>query len=300
MAADCRRKAPNRPDTTLSGAEGGAKGSTPRNSHRCSSTRFTPARPSRRSELLPSRFAWVHAHPTVEIPRFRFATLGMTEQFTIHNYSARSCCHLERSVSGVERSRHNRTFILAKHPRCSQPTKDETFECSPSPGVAADCRRRASNRPAVTLSEASAEPKGLDMEKHSPLRFARGHADPAVGIPRLRFATLGMTEQCTIHNYSARSCCHVERRGASPAAETSRRCGTFAITIRMGSRKYDCLDPSISLRFTRGDRTMHNSRFTMHNDSAAQSFCHLERSVSGAERSRHGGTFTLAVRTGSR
>ena len=88
VAADCRRKAPNRPDTTLSGAEGGAKGSTPRNIHRCSSKRFTPARPSRRSELLPSRFAWVHAHPTVEIPRFRFATLGMTEQCTIHNYFA--------------------------------------------------------------------------------------------------------------------------------------------------------------------------------------------------------------------
>ena len=103
----------------------------------------------------PLRFARGHADPAVGIPRLRFATLGMTEQCTIHNYSARSFCHLERSVSGVERSRHNRTFILAKHPRCSQPTKDETFECSPSPGVAADCRRRASNRPAVTLSEAS-------------------------------------------------------------------------------------------------------------------------------------------------
>ena len=81
------------------------------------------------------------------------APLGMTEQFPMHNYSAHSFCHLERSVSGVERSRHSRTFILAKHPRCSQPTKDETFECSPSPGVAADCRRKAPIRPTETLGK---------------------------------------------------------------------------------------------------------------------------------------------------
>ncbi len=99
---------------TLSGAEGGAKGSTQRNIHRCSSKRFTPARSSRRSELLPSRFAWVHAHPTAEIPRFRFATLGMTEQCTIHNYSARSCCHVERRGArpAVETSRRCETFAI--------------------------------------------------------------------------------------------------------------------------------------------------------------------------------------------
>ncbi len=153
-----------------------------------------PKAPHLRLAEHPSlRFARVSAHPTLGTPRFRSASLGVTEQCTIHD----SQCTMirQRSLS-------------------------------------------------VTLSEASAEPKGLDMEEHSPLRFARGHADPAVGIPRLRFATLGMTEQFTIHNYSARSCCHVERRGVRPAVETSRRCGTFAITIHAGSRKYDRRDSS--------------------------------------------------------
>ena len=146
----------------------------------------------------------------------------MTEQFPMHNYSAHSFCHLERSVSGVERSRHSRTFILAKHPRCSQPTKDETFECSPSPGVAADCRRKAPNRPDTTLSGAEGGAKGStprNIHRCSskrftparpsrrsellPSRFAWVHAHPTVEIPRFRFATLGMTEQCTIHNYFA-------------------------------------------------------------------------------------------------
>ena len=197
----------------------------------------------------------------------------MTEQFPMHNYSAHSFCHLERSVSGVERSRHSRTYILAKHPRCSQPTKDETFECSPSPGVAADCRRKAPNRPDTTLSGAEGGAKGStprNIHRCSskrftparpsrrsellPSRFAWVHAHPTVEIPRFRFATLGMTEQCTIHNYSARSCCHVERRGARPTVET------FAIAIRMGSRKYDPRDPSTALGVTERCTMAHAAR----------------------------------------
>ena len=52
----------------------------------------------------------------------------------------------------VETSRPIGAFTLTNHTRSTQPAKDETFECSPSPGVAADCRRKAPNRPAVMLS----------------------------------------------------------------------------------------------------------------------------------------------------
>ena len=95
-------------------------------------------------------------------------------------------CHPEWSTfrCEVETSRPIGACTLPNHTRCTQPAKDETFECSPSPGVAADCRRKAPNRTAVTLSGAMAESKGLDIAKHSPVQFKTVPADPAVGIPR--------------------------------------------------------------------------------------------------------------------
>ncbi len=219
MAADCRRKAPNRPDTTLSGAEGGAKGSTPRNIHRCSSKRFTPARPSRRSELLPSRFAWVHAHPTVEIPRLRFATLGMTEQCTIHNYSARSCCHLERS------RRRSRKVS----------SQQNIHPCEASPLFAANegrnVRVQSFARDGCGLPAQSAESAGYHLER------SRRRSE------RLDTAEHSSVQFKTVHT-----------------GTTVEAFGTFTLAICMGSCSSDRRDPSISLRYTRDDRTMHDSQ----------------------------------------
>ena len=61
-------------------------------------------------------------------------------------------CRAEGRRPAVETSRPIGAFTFTNHTRSAQPAKDETFECSPSPGVAADCRRKAPNRPAVMLS----------------------------------------------------------------------------------------------------------------------------------------------------
>ena len=61
-------------------------------------------------------------------------------------------CRAEGRRPAVETSRPIGAFTFTNHTRSAQPAKDETFECSPSPGVAADCRRKAPNRPAVMSS----------------------------------------------------------------------------------------------------------------------------------------------------
>ena len=61
-------------------------------------------------------------------------------------------CRAEGRRPAVETSRPIGAFTFTNHTRSAQPAMDETFECSPSPGVAADCRRKAPNRPAVMSS----------------------------------------------------------------------------------------------------------------------------------------------------
>ncbi len=195
-----------------------------------------PKAPHLRLAEHPSlRFARVSAHPTLGTPRFRSASLGVTAFAVMLSGGAAS--------PAVETSRPIGTF-----------THHEPYtQC-----VASDVRSflQSFARGGCGLPAQSAESAGyhlersrrrserLDTAEHSSVQFKTVHTGTTVEIPRFRFATLGMTEQCTIHNYSARSCCHVERRGARPAVETSRHCGTFAITIHAGSRKYDRRDSS--------------------------------------------------------
>ena len=126
--------------------------------------------------------------------------------------------------------------------RSSQPAKDKIC-CSPSPAVAADCRRFA---PVLSGTEDFA---------------VSGWCAPCtVGIPRFRFAPLGMTKQCTIISSPF---CHVERRAFRPEVETSRHTGTSTVAIRTGSRRYDRRDPSTTLGVTetcRLERSRRRSR----------------------------------------
>ena len=62
------------------------------------------------------------------------------------------------------------------------------------------------------------------------------------------------------------------------AGTTVEAFGTFTLAICMGSCSSDRRDPSISLRYTRDDRTIHNY--------SARSCCHVERRAAGPQ-SRH-------------
>ena len=82
-------------------------------------------------------------HFTVETPRFRCASLGVTA-FAVMLSGA----PLGAKSKHLDSSEHSPLQYI---PQCAA-SEGRTFECSPSPGVAADCRRKAPNRPAVMLS----------------------------------------------------------------------------------------------------------------------------------------------------
>ena len=86
---------------------------------------------------------------------------GCDSQCTIHNYSA-LVMSTERSDGAVHPPSRPIPAV-----RSQRRTKQG---CSPSPGVAAYCRRKAPNRPAVTLSGAAAESKGPENPKHPSLQ----------------------------------------------------------------------------------------------------------------------------------
>ncbi len=120
-------------------------------------------------------------------------------------------------------------------------------------------------RPAVTLSGASAESKGLEFAEHAPVRFAR-----ALDISPSR--PLGFARGDSL-------CRHVERRGLGPEVETSRLDGASTIATRTGSRPSDRRDSSTTPAASLGMTAL----------------CHLERSDSEVERSRPIGAFTIAA-----
>ncbi len=120
-------------------------------------------------------------------------------------------------------------------------------------------------RPAVTLSGATAESKGLEFAEHSPVRFARALANPfSRPLDCARGDSL---------------CRHVERRATSPEVETSRLDGASTIATRTGSRPSDRRDSSTTPAASLGMTAL----------------CHLERSDSEVERSRPIGAFTLTT-----
>ena len=72
------------------------------------------------AEHLSARFAMALVRPTLETPRFRCASLGVTEQFTMHDSRCTIVCHVERSDSEVETSRPVGAFTFTNHTRNAQ------------------------------------------------------------------------------------------------------------------------------------------------------------------------------------
>ncbi len=83
-------------------------------------------------------------HFTVETPRFRSASLGVTA-FAVMLSGA----PLGAKSKHLDSSEHSPLQYI---PQCAA-SEGRTFECSPSPGMAADCRRKAPNRPTETLGK---------------------------------------------------------------------------------------------------------------------------------------------------
>ncbi len=122
----------------------------------------------------------------------------------------------------------------------------------------------------------------LRLAEHPSLRFARVSAHPTLGTPRFRSASLGVTAFAVMLSGGA----------ASPAVETSRPIGTF--THHEPYTQCVASDVRSFLQsFARGGCGLPAQ-------SAESTGCHLERSDSGVERSRHSGTVTDAVQHGFR
>ena len=145
--------------------------STVQNIHHCDPHGFTPVRPSRfldcacarndnhfchlersdsgveRSRVRRTFAAAIRkgsCHFTVETPRFRCASLGVTA-FAVMLSGA----PLGAKSKHLDSSEHSPLQYI---PQCAA-SEGRTFECSPSPGMAADCRRKAPIRPAETLGK---------------------------------------------------------------------------------------------------------------------------------------------------
>ena len=102
-------------------------------------------------------------------------------------------CHLERRGIAPQ-SKHldaTETFTRAK-PRSSQPAKDEIY-CSPSPAVAADCRRR---RLTSGLSVWNGMSCGFRRES------ARNRRNSSIPLRCTRDDRTMPDSRCSIHNYS--------------------------------------------------------------------------------------------------
>ena len=139
-----------------------------------------PKAPHLRLAEHPSlRFARVSAHPTLGTPRFRSASLGVTAFAVMLSGGAAS--------PAVETSRPIGTFTHHEpYTQCVASDGWSFMQLFARGGCGLPAQSVESTGCHLERNVADAKSKGLDMEKHSPLRFARGHADPAVEIPRLR------------------------------------------------------------------------------------------------------------------
>ena len=112
-------------------------------------------------------------------PRFRSASLGVTAFAVMLSGGAAS--------PAVETSRPIGTFTHHEpYTQCVASDGWSFMQLFARGGCGLPAQSVESTGCHLERNVADAKSKGLDMEKHSPLRFARGHADPAVEIPRLR------------------------------------------------------------------------------------------------------------------